>query len=63
MKEQALKNLDAGNYNTATVGAGAVKNSVILRMCGNNPCQLNRERTWGFLTRYGCERMDMAMRT
>lgn len=38
MKDQAIQNLRAGNYNTATVGAGAVKNSVVVRMCGNNPC-------------------------
>ena len=37
-KAKALENLDAGNFNAHTPGAGAARNSAITRFCGNKVC-------------------------
>jgi filamentous hemagglutinin len=38
VKQQALSNLQNGNFTTNTVGSGAWRNSVQVRFCGGNPC-------------------------
>ena len=38
IKQQAIDNLDKGNFVTNTVGSGGVKNSTQVRYCGNKPC-------------------------
>lgn len=38
VKQQALSNLQGGNFTTNTVGSGAWRNSVQVRFCGGNPC-------------------------
>jgi len=38
IKDQALQNLQNGNFTTNTVGSGAAKNSTTVRFCGFSPC-------------------------
>ncbi|WP_461809599.1 DUF637 domain-containing protein [Ralstonia solanacearum] len=38
VKDAAIRNLNAGNFRTNTVGSGGVKNSTVVRFCGREPC-------------------------
>lgn len=38
IKQKALLNLQQGNFTANTVGAGAAKNSTVVKFCGGKPC-------------------------
>ncbi|MDR6743066.1 filamentous hemagglutinin [Herbaspirillum sp. 1173] len=38
IKQKALQNLQNGNFSTNTVGAGAARNSTVVRFCNGKPC-------------------------